>query len=637
LSCAVFMQVSRPVPSDDAREREAFDSLLVAIDDAARQAESDEGLYREVLLLLLKQGPVAGTAIWGLEEGRAVLKAVAPSNHQTTAPPADIVSRLIAQEVVALSDAESVNGDNGARGGRFLVGFRIAGSEGLAVEATVKSPATERWRRLLEAVAELVGHAETRLRYVAARRSLEALTVGNRVIQQFHAGDSLVETSLLVAAGLQDELGYDRCWICRRAGEDARVVSSSAPGDVARRQLLVRAVESVAKQAFSTGRDQAWSAGDEAAAGNAAARRLAEEGFGRRIAVLRLVPPGANEPVAAAVLEQFSGVARDDEASRRAVLVPHAALAMRRGLELDRRSWRGRWGEWTGPAMIRRGLAAAAVIGALVLLAMPVTYDVEAEGRIVPVGLRSLFAPADGVVSKIHVRHGQEVATGEAVLDLRSPELDLDRERTAGQISELTARLAAIQVLRTQGRSGADQSPADLSAQEEQVRAALAGADEQRKLIADQTARLSVQSPIAGVIDRWDLDEALGSRPVARGQHLCDVLDVDGDWKLELFIPDKRAAAVFASRSWSPELPVRYVLRTDPQVEHATRLSALGERTELDEAGRLQVRGTALLGKGSEGERRTGASVIARIECGRRSRAYVWFHELWESFRLLWL
>ena len=631
------MQVSRPVPSDDAREREAFDSLLVAIDDAARQAESDEGLYREVLLLLLKQGPVAGTAIWGLEEGRAVLKAVAPSNHQTTAPPADIVSRLIAQEVVALSDAESVNGDNGARGGRFLVGFRIAGSEGLAVEATVKSPATERWRRLLEAVAELVGHAETRLRYLAARRSLEALTVGNRVIQQFHAGDSLVETSLLVAAGLQDELGYDRCWICRRAGEDARVVSSSAPGDVARRQLLVRAVESVAKQAFSTGRDQAWSAGDEAAAGNAAARRLAEEGFGRRIAVLRLVPPGANEPVAAAVLEQFSGVARDDEASRRAVLVPHAALAMRRGLELDRRSWRGRWGEWTGPAMIRRGLAAAAVIGALVLLAMPVTYDVEAEGRIVPVGLRSLFAPADGVVSKIHVRHGQEVATGEAVLDLRSPELDLDRERTAGQISELTARLAAIQVLRTQGRSGADQSPADLSAQEEQVRAALAGADEQRKLIADQTARLSVQSPIAGVIDRWDLDEALGSRPVARGQHLCDVLDVDGDWKLELFIPDKRAAAVFASRSWSPELPVRYVLRTDPQVEHATRLSALGERTELDEAGRLQVRGTALLGKGSEGERRTGASVIARIECGRRSRAYVWFHELWESFRLLWL
>ena len=628
------MQVSRPVPSDDAREREAFDSLLVAIDDAARQAESDEVLYREVLLLLLKQGPVAGTAIWGLDEGRAVLKAVAPSNHQTTAPLADIVSRLIAQEVVALPGAESVNGDNGAHGGRLLAGFRIAGSEGLAVEAT---PATERWRRLLEAVAELVGHAETRLRYVAARRSLEALAVGNRVIQQFHAGESLAETSLLVAAGLQDELGYDRCWICRPAGDNARVVSSSAPGDVARRQLLVLAVESVAKQAFTTGRDQTWSAGEEAGASNAAARRLAEEGFGRRIAVLRLVPPGASEPVAAAVLEQFSGVARDDEAARRTVLAPHAALAMRRGLELDRRSWRGRWGEWTGPAVIRRGLAAAAVIGAIAFLAMPVTYDVEAEGRIVPVGLRSLFAPADGVVAKIHLRHGQVVATGEAVLDLRSPELDLDRERTAGQISELTARLAAIQVLRTQGRSGADQSPADLSAQEEQVRAALTGAEEQRKLIADQTARLSVKSPIAGVIDRWDLDEALGSRPVARGQHLCDVLDVDGDWKLELFIPDKRAAAVFAARSRSPELPVRYVLRTDPQVEHATRLSAMGERTELDEAGRLQVRGTAPLGKDSAGERRTGASVIARIECGRRSRAYVWFHELWDSFRLLWL
>lgn len=253
-----------------------------------------------------------------------------------------------------------------------------------------------------------------------------------------------------------------------------------------------------------------------------------------------------------------------------------------------------------------------------------------------PVGLRSIFAPADGEVAAVHARHGQSVVANEPILDLRSAELDLDRERVAGQLRELQAKQAAIQVLRTQGRTSGDQSPADLSAQEEQLRVALAGAQEQSRLIALQSAQFAMKSPIAGVIDRWDLD-TLDARPVARGQHLCDVLDVSGEWKIDLRIPDRKAAIVLAARSTQPDLPVRFVLRTDPQQEHLTRLGAVGERTELDDQGRLTIHATALLPADSELPRRAGATVVARIDCGRRSRAYVWFHDLWNTLQFLWL
>jgi hypothetical protein len=131
--------------------------------------------------------------------------------------------------------------------------------------------------------------------------------------------------------------------------------------------------------------------------------------------------------------------------------------------------------------------------------------------------------------------------------------------------------------------------------------------------------------------------EALEARPVVRGQHLCDVLDVHGPWKLDVRIPDKSAGFVFAARSTGAELPVRYVLRTDPQTEFRTALSELSDRTELDESGRLHVRGAALLPDDSPLVRRAGASVVARIECGRRSRAFAWFHELWDFIALQFL
>jgi len=622
------MQASRPIPIS-ATEQVAYDSLLAAVDALGRQASNEESYYGDVLRLLLREAPFDAVAVWSINEPDAVLKACAPAEASFPPLSPDEVQRAMANRAIELFHRDpSANGNAQSRSARLLAGALIHGPEGIAVEAALKPGVLpDRPLRLLEAIAELVGHVETRFRYLTARSRLTDSADVEQIARSFHQGDSVAGTALLVAAGLQQALGYDRCWVCRISAGDARVIASNTPGDVARRQRLVQKVESAARAAATTGGELSWSTGEH---GRAELLSLAEEGMARRIAVLPLVPPESDSALGVVVLEQFSAQADPNELARRQSLTPHAAIALKRAMAMDRGNWLRRLTGNGVSGWWKLGTAAVITMVAAAFLALPVPFEVEAEGRLLPLTVRSIFAPADGVVMTLHVRHGQTVSPDALLLELRSPDLELEGERVAGQISEVTAQLASIQVLRAQGRRASGESPGDLSAQEEQLRAALAGAIEQRSLINEQKGRLSLKSPLTGVVDRWDLDEALASRPVVRGQHLCDVLDVAGPWKLELQIPDKSAGFVFAAREKTPELPVRYVLRTDPRAEFSTRLSALGDRTEVDDGGALVVRGTAVLPEDSTQAKRAGASVMARINCGRRSRAFVWFHELWD-------
>ncbi|QDT52184.1 hypothetical protein Pan44_01930 [Caulifigura coniformis] len=627
------MQPSRPTPTSTAAEQVAYDALLVAVDSLGRQATDEQTYYGEVLRLLLREAPFDAVAVWSINDAEAVLKACAPAEAPFPTIPSDELQRAISSRALErLQHDPSANGNSHSRPTRLLAAAAIHGPEAIAVEASLKPGVpTDRPMRLLEAIAELVGHVETRFRYLVARSRVADSSAVEQIACSFHEGQSVQETALLIAAGLQQALGSDRCWVCRTFDGQARIIASNTPGDVARRQLLARKVEEVARTAATTGGERSWSTGESA---TAELLSLAEEGLARRITVLPLVPPASDSAVGAVVLEQFSAAADPNEVARRRSLVPHASLALQHALAMDRGNW---WRRLTGDGP-RRGwklaTAVALMMAAALFLALPVPFEVEADGRLLPATVRSIFAPADGVVMTLHVRHGQRVTPDAPLLELRSPDLDLEGERVAGQISEVTAQLASIQVLRAQGRRPAGESSGDLSAQEEQLRAALAGANEQQALIEEQKRRLSIRSPMAGVVDRWDLDEALASRPVVRGQHLCDVLDVAGPWKLDLRIPDKSAGFVFAARESTPELPVRYVLRTDPRAEFTTQLSAVGDRTEVDDAGSLVVRGTAVLPEESGPAKRAGASVIARIDCGRRSRVFVWFHELWDFVSL---
>ena len=81
-------------------------------------------------------------------------------------------------------------------------------------------------------------------------------------------------------------------------------------------------------------------------------------------------------------------------------------------------------------------------------------------------------------------------------------------------------------------------------------------------------ADLEVYSPIDGQIVTWDLKNRLEGRPVQKGQALLRVANPEGDWELDLHMPEDRMGHIARAEKLADErnepLPVAYILATEP-------------------------------------------------------------------------
>ncbi|WP_158545356.1 efflux RND transporter periplasmic adaptor subunit [Bremerella cremea] len=282
---------------------------------------------------------------------------------------------------------------------------------------------------------------------------------------------------------------------------------------------------------------------------------------------------------------------------------------------------------------------------ALIVTAMfliPTDFFIEVHGQLVPAVQRNVFAPSDGYVDEVLVQHGQHVAAGETLIQLQSNEFTLQKAEIVGQLQTAQAELDAIVVKRSQGMrrdpradSRGAESYDDLSADEQRLNTMIESLTLQRNLLQKREDALTLKSPIAGQVLDWEVDEILTMRPVARGELLMKVADVDGPWTLRLELPDKRTYHVLAAQEASAEpLPVRFQLVNEPGKSYTGQLTNTAAIVDLDEdTDEPFVPLEATFNKAEIPHMRHGLSVVGRIECGRRSLAYVWTYQLVETVR----
>jgi hypothetical protein len=112
------------------------------------------------------------------------------------------------------------------------------------------------------------------------------------------------------------------------------------------------------------------------------------------------------------------------------------------------------------------------------------------------------------------------------------------------------------------------------------------------------------------------------------------VANVDGAWILELQIPDDRAGYVLAAAEESADkLAVSFMLATEPSVTHQGRLDQIAGVSEtIDEQGPTTT-AIASIDRAAIPQLRPGATVTAKIDCGKRSIGYVWLHDVIDVFR----
>lgn len=285
------------------------------------------------------------------------------------------------------------------------------------------------------------------------------------------------------------------------------------------------------------------------------------------------------------------------------------------------------------------------VLGALAAIVavafIPARFEVNAPGVLQPVGLRQVYGGLEGEVVEVLVRPGESVHEGQVLARLSSPKLEFETSRVLGELQTAQARLATLESARLESRFSNSEDVAkaqQLTAEEEELRASVKSLQAQQAVLQEERKLLEVRSPIAGklVTPRDDID-ALAARPVRTGQQLLTVADTAGPWELKLQVPDRLIGHVQERHAASADdQAVEFIVATDPRVQRLATVEAIALRAETDADGAATVVVTAQVDAAQLVDPRPGATVRARIECGRKGLGYVWFHQLVDRVAAWW-
>jgi multidrug efflux pump subunit AcrA (membrane-fusion protein) len=660
---------SLPVDSDPGHpDWRQIEELLDELAEVAKSTLSPGEFYRLTLDRMIPASGASGGAIWSsarcgelrldyqlnlngtpgpLESGvlvqhQSLVEQVLHSARPSIVP--------LARHAVEHSGAEQ------AAGWAVLHPFHIGPQTSGVVELIPcrAGTAAERqgYARLAAALVELAEDFHRARELGRLRQREQDRDELERFALRAHRSLDTAETAFVIVNEGRRAIGCDRLSVLERMGRKYQTAAVSGVDALDRRGKLIRALERLVERSAAHGEPQ-WYCDDSGDLPDEIEQPLQsylDESHARSVAIVPLFGPGgadeARSIVGVLVAEQFCSTARDAELRERlAAVAGHSGVALANAqshthqplARLSRALHRVRW--LAEPRQLPKTLlvlgALAAAVAALTFV--PADFAMEARGELQPAVRRDVFATDDGVVSELLVRQGQAVRAGDSLLVLRKAALDLELRRVAGEIQTAEKKLAAVQAERLSNARTTDDPRRDAhqrTADEEELKAQLAGWTHERAILEDQRKDLVVRSPIAGQPLTWNLQELLEARPVERGQALLTMADLDGPWVAELRLPDHRTGHLLAARDGlKPDLDVSFALASDPGVEYQGRVADVALSTEMDEADNPSVLVTVAFDRENVAGLRPGATVLARIHCGRRAVGYVWLHELFETIQ----
>jgi multidrug efflux pump subunit AcrA (membrane-fusion protein) len=276
----------------------------------------------------------------------------------------------------------------------------------------------------------------------------------------------------------------------------------------------------------------------------------------------------------------------------------------------------------------------AAAIAALILV--PADFEIRGEGQLVPTRYRHLFAPADGVIEKLHVHHAESVTAGTPLLDMRRTDLEYEEARLLGDILTNQKRLDAVRSALLNHKSTSASSAGEfheLTSEEARLQILLASLRNQQGILKRERVELAITSPIDGEVLTWGIEDALALRPVRRGERLLSVADPRGPWQLDLRIADHDIEHILAARNERKELGVSFILTSHTGERYLGTVEEIAMATELDEHDQPSVLVRVAIDREQLPALRPGASVIANVHCGHRPIGYVWLRELFDVIK----
>ena len=469
-----------------------------------------------------------------------------------------------------------------------------------------------------------------------------------------HASLEPIQTAYTIANEGRRLIECDRVSVAIRRGNHCTIEAVSGQDVFDKRSNTVRLLGRLATAVVATG-DPVWYAGDTrdlAPQVEDAVQEYVDEAHSKMIAVLPLGRPKPDQeielderedselPIGALIIEQIEDNRVAPALSQRVeVVCRHSSTAMANAMEHQSLFLMPVWRligksrflvkARTLPKTISISIAVLLVLVALVV--WPANFDLHSKGTIEPVDRCDVFAGVDGVVYDIRVEHGKWVHKGDVLMKLRNTDLEVAKTDIDGQRIQARERVFAVQHVLSSERQLRPEERNRLYGELAEAKEKLLSLDIQAKLYEQKLQELEIKSPIDGQVVTWDLENRLLHRPVQRGQALLRVANPKGDWQLELHMAEDRMGYVGrAQLEIAEELPVTYILATEPGTTRKGTVKEVEQSAEVrgEEGNTVMIKVTIDKNEIDAANLRPGATVTAKVYCGRRCIGYVWFHDL---------
>lgn len=476
--------------------------------------------------------------------------------------------------------------------------------------------------------------------------------------RHIHVGLDPEQCAFIVANEGRRLIGADRVSIALRQGGTYEIVAVSGVDQVERRSRSVRQLAKLAGVAAAGG-ETVWYQGDKvdlAPPVEEALDAYIDESPSKNILLLPLAaempaPVDDEEPSSdqqgpvpgVMIVEQMGESSLPDKFLQQAEAVAqHSALAITNALEHDQLFLMPLWktlGKLHSLFHLRSLPKVAMVAGGLLLAMLllfvfPARFSVEGKGLLQPEQRHEVFAPIDGVVIQIPIDHQSHVQRGDLLLELRNTEVEVALAELIGRRTAVQEQIIASDRILLDGMRRSPDEQIRLEGSQLELLTTLASLNDQIDLYQKKQNDRLVRSPIDGEIVSWHVRENLSHRPVQRGQVLMTVVDLSSKWELEVQLPENRVGHLIAAQQQSDDpLSVEFVLATHPNKTFTGHVVEVSSRSHSNEEQQGVVTVRVAIETDQLPELRPGATVTARILCGRRSLAFVWFHDGWEFFQ----
>lgn len=464
-------------------------------------------------------------------------------------------------------------------------------------------------------------------------------------------------------------LGCDRMSVAFQRGKKVSIKAISGQGTVNPRANLVRSMVKVSSKVMKLGEPILYS-GKVDNIPPQIEEPLAEfiqEGGSRMVMLLPLyagkplVTPDEDaedrkkkakkpEVIGCLVVENLGDSELTPElASQAELIAEHAAAAIANARTHNRvlflKTWKffGRILEWFHGRKLAKTLAILTIVAAVVasMILIPYDYRVEGKGKLMPVIQREVFCPMDGEVEKIFITSGQKVKQGQPLFLLKNDELREEVVVTTSSLKEKRELLTSLYAEKEKAREAADAKEiVRLDGKMAETRQTIRGLQRKLGVLRRRIEDLTIRAPISGTVATFQIKQLLADRPVRRGEKMIDIMDDTGRWHLELEVEEQRMGHILRAQEKldKKNLDVEFILATAAEETFDGSLERISGRTvTAGEAGNV-VEVFVKTDTDKLPNRRIGAEVTAKINCGKRALGYVLFGDVVEFVqKYFWL